>query len=74
MRVRLYMNFFFFFSNGHPPHHIISNVDSHVRRHCNTVAHSLVRMAVSLSQMQVWIEDVPPDINHVFQADLNGLL
>ncbi|XP_065623642.1 uncharacterized protein LOC136064997 [Quercus suber] len=47
---------------------------SHVRKHCNTVAHSLARRAVSLSQMQVWMEDVPPDITHVLQADLNGLL
>ena len=26
---------------------------SHVRRHCNTVAHSLARRAISLSQLQV---------------------
>ena len=47
---------------------------SHVRSHCNTVAHSLTRRAISLSQMQVWMEDVPPNINHVFQANLDGLL
>ena len=46
---------------------------SHVRRHCNTVAHSLARRAISLSQLQVWMEDVPPDILPVFQADLTGL-
>ena len=46
---------------------------SHVRRHCNTVAHSLARRAIYLSQMQVWMEDVPPDILPVLQADLTGL-
>ena len=46
---------------------------SHVRRHCNTVAHSLARRAISLSQMQVWMEDVPSDILPVLQANLTGL-
>ena len=46
---------------------------SHVRRHCNTETHSLVRQAIYFSQMQIWMEDVPPDIIHVLQVDLNGL-
>jgi len=44
---------------------------SHVRRHCNTVAHSLVKRAISFSQMQIWMEDASPDIIHVLQVDLN---
>ena len=46
---------------------------SHVHRHCNTVAHPLARRAISLSQMQVWMEDVPLDILPILQADLTGL-
>ena len=47
---------------------------SHVRRQCNALAHSLARRAKSLSQSQVWMEDVPPDSSTVLQADLFGLL
>lgn len=45
----------------------------HMRRHCNTVAYFLARMAVSLSQIQVWMEDVPSVISHVLQANLSSL-
>ena len=38
---------------------------SHVRRHCNIITHSLVRRVVSLSQIQVSMEDVPLDIINV---------
>jgi len=38
---------------------------SHVRRHCNTVAHSLARQAISFSSLQVWMEDVPQEITNV---------
>ncbi|KAL0016655.1 hypothetical protein SO802_003724 [Lithocarpus litseifolius] len=46
---------------------------SHVRRHCNTVAHALAKRANSISHYQVWMEDVPPDIISVLKADFLGL-
>ena len=46
---------------------------SHVRRHCNTIAHALARRANSVSHYQVWMEDVPPDINSVLEADFPDL-
>ena len=45
---------------------------SHVRRYCNTVAHSLMRRAISFSSLQVWMEDVPLDIADVLQADFHS--
>ena len=46
---------------------------SHVRRHCNIVAHVLARRANSISHYQAWMEDVPPDIISVLEADFLGL-
>ena len=46
----------------------------HVRRQCNGLAHFLARRAKNLSQSNVWMEEVPPDISSVLQADLFGLL
>ena len=46
---------------------------THVRRHCNALAHSLAKWAQRLSQPHVWMEDVPPDTLTVLQADLLGL-
>ena len=46
---------------------------SHVRRHCNTIAHALARRANYVSHYQVWMEDVPPDINSVLEADFPNL-
>ena len=47
---------------------------SHVRQQCNALAHSLARRAKSLSQSQVWMEDVPPDSSTILQVDLFSLL
>ena len=33
---------------------------THVKRHCNRVAHSLARRALSFYPLFVWMEDVPP--------------
>ena len=38
---------------------------SHVRRHCNTVAHSLARRAISFSSLRVWMKNIPPNIADV---------
>ena len=46
---------------------------SHVLRNCNSVAHSLVRRAILSPHFLVWMEDVPPDIEPIFQADLRSL-
>ena len=46
---------------------------THVKRHCNRVAHSLARRALSFYPLSVWMEDVPPELLSVLQADLNSL-
>ena len=45
---------------------------SHIRGHCNNVAHSLARRAISFSSLQVWMEDVPSDIADVLQANFHS--
>ena len=42
---------------------------SHVRREGNTIAHALARNAINRPNLTVWMEDVPPDICHLVQAD-----
>ena len=46
---------------------------SFICRKCNKLAHSLARKAKSLPFITVWMEDVPPDLVSIFQADLNNL-
>ena len=46
---------------------------SHVRRHCNSLAHALARRASSTPDLSIWMEEIPPDLNSVYLADLNGL-
>ena len=46
---------------------------AHVSRQGNTVAHSLARMAILSQSLNVWMEDVPPDILQFVQADLIAL-
>ena len=42
----------------------------HIRRQGNNVVHALARKAVTSPDLNVWMEDVPPDIFHVVQANL----
>ena len=42
----------------------------HIRRQGNNVVHALAGRAVTSPDLNVWMEDVPPDIFHVVQADL----
>ena len=47
---------------------------AHVPRQGNAVAHVLVRRVATTLNLTLWMEDVPPDIYHVVQADLNSLI
>ena len=42
----------------------------HVKREGNKLAHSLARRAVLSANMDVWVEEIPEDLNAVFQGDL----
>nr|XP_023926910.1 uncharacterized protein LOC112038333 [Quercus suber] len=46
---------------------------SHVTRDCNSVAHSLAKHALNIQDFLVWMEETPPQVFHVLQADLAGL-
>nr|POF22821.1 hypothetical protein CFP56_09795 [Quercus suber] len=46
---------------------------SHVRRHCNSLAYALARRASSTPDLSIWMEEIPPDLNSVYMADLSGL-
>ena len=41
----------------------------HVKRKVNRLAHALARRAVSFANTDVWLEDLPPDLDDVFQFD-----
>ena len=44
---------------------------SHVSRAGNKAAHSLVRRAILSQNLNVWMEDVPPNIQDVTQVDFS---
>ena len=44
-----------------------------VRCSGNKLAHSLARNSKSLNHMRIWMEDVPPDLLFLAQADITGL-
>ena len=46
---------------------------SFVRRHCNQLAHSFARRAIIPPSMSIWMEEVPPNLESVFLADLESL-
>ena len=43
----------------------------HVGRDGNKLAHCLARRAVSSADIDVWVEDIPEDLDVVFQTDLS---
>ena len=45
----------------------------HVRRDGNMLAHSLARRAVLSADTVVWVEELPSDLDDVFQMDLVDL-
>ena len=47
---------------------------NNVGRTGNNVAHNLARRAISTHDLNVWIEEVPPDILQFVQADLTALV
>ena len=53
--------------------HFTSLKFSHVRRHCNKVAHSLARRANISPLLSVWIKDVPLDVEIILMTDLISL-
>ena len=42
----------------------------HVRREGNRLAHSLAKKAVLSADFGVWVEELPDDMDGVFQSDL----
>nr|XP_023870614.1 uncharacterized protein LOC111983184 [Quercus suber]POE88579.1 putative ribonuclease h protein [Quercus suber] len=42
---------------------------NHTRRQGNRVAHRLARLACKFSHLQIWMEDLPPDIVSVYHSD-----
>ncbi|XP_075654761.1 uncharacterized protein LOC142624921 [Castanea sativa] len=46
---------------------------SHTKREGNQVAHDLVKLAVTIPNFVIWIEDVPLDVFASYQADLAGI-
>ena len=45
---------------------------SHVRRHCNSLAHALARCASSTPDLSIWMEEIPTDLNSVYLTNLSG--
>ena len=46
---------------------------SHTKREGNTVAHSLAKLAMNLTNCVIWMEDVPSDVLSSYHADLAGI-
>ena len=42
----------------------------HVKRKGNRLAHAFTRRAVSSANLNVWLEDLPRDLDDIFQFDL----
>ena len=54
-------------------HSLVSNVDCifcHVKREGNKLAHALAHRAIASIDYDVWLEDLPRDLEDIFQFDL----
>ena len=49
---------------------VLSCMFQHVRRDGNRLAHSLAKKSVLFTDLEVWVEDLPEDVDVVFQSDL----
>lgn len=47
---------------------------SHIKREGNKVAHCLAKLVVNLAECVIWMDEVPPFIYHLVQADLAPLV
>ena len=55
-------------------HSLVSNVDCsfcHVKREGNKLAHALTRRAVAFADSDMWVEELPRDLEDIFQFDLH---
>ena len=55
-------------------HSLVSNVNCsfcHVKREGNKLAHALAHRAVVSVDFDVWLEDLPRDLEDVFQFDFH---
>ena len=55
-------------------HSLVSNVDCsfcHVKREGNKLAHALARRVVASADSDVWLEELPRDLEDIFQFDLH---
>ena len=55
-------------------HSLVSNIDCsfcHVKREGNKLAHALARRAVASADSDVWLEELPRDLEDIFQFDLH---
>ena len=46
---------------------------SHTKREGSTVAHSLAKLVVNLTNCVIWMEDVPSDVLASYHVDLAGI-
>ena len=46
---------------------------SHTKREGNQVAHDLAKLAVTIPNCVIWMEDVPSDVVNSYQTDLAGI-
>ena len=51
--------------------HLTTLLFQDVRKEGNKFAHALVRRAVSSTDTNVWVEELPSDLDNIFQSNLD---